>query len=107
MGHDGKEPPFRPMKGAVDLFKVAKYRIAIMAHKNETHPDCVERYITLGETDPYCDDLYTYDTAEYATLEEASYAMNQFAKVNSRIGLFLHVRVVGVNCEGMILSTNG
>jgi hypothetical protein len=86
---------------ADDLVTIDHYRIRLRTD------DGKQREITVGEANPYCDDLVSDDIAKYQTPEEAESARDEFVSANRAIGLPTDAAVVGVSSAGVVLAVDG
>ncbi len=86
---------------ADDLVSIDHYRVRLRTE------DGKQREITMGEANPYCDDLVSDDIAKYQTPEEAEAARDEFVIANNAIGLPTDAVVVGVSSAGVVLAVDG
>ena len=98
---------------AEDLISVVAYRVAVAVSGAITQtaegPVINKRlaFLSVGEIDPFCDELYADDIAGFKTPEAAENARDKYTADVSSIGIKQKLVVVGVNAAGTILMIDG
>lgn len=98
---------------AEDLTTIVSYRLAVVSNDAVTSsPQGLVlskklTYLSVGEVNPFCDELCTDDIVKFKTPEEAEAVRDKYVSDMQSVGMNQRVVVAGVNAGGTILAIDG